>query len=184
MSPPRRAARWRPLAAGLAMLVSTGPGFAAERLDAVLACRALASDAARLACFDRETAALASGPAPAAAAGTVAMAAPAAAKPAAAELSPEQRFGLDPGGIATREAERGQPPRDVDTIVAKITALRDGADGRHLFVLDNGQTWRQLQPGDDLLLKSGDAVKIARGAFSSYWLAAPSGHGCKVTRLR
>jgi hypothetical protein len=138
---------------------------AADRLAPLLACRALAEASSRLACFDRESAALA----------------PVAAKP---ELSPEQKFGLDPRALAAKEAEQGQPHSDVDAVESKLAALRAGPDGRFVFTLDNGQVWRQLQPGSDLLVKAGDAIKITRGALGSFLLMAPGQRSCKVTRVR
>ncbi len=41
-----------------------------------------------------------------------------------------------------------------------------------------------MADGTDLYTKPGDAVRISRGWLGSYWLEAPSHHGCKVTRLR
>jgi hypothetical protein len=153
------------LATGTLLALGATTAAAADRLAPLLACRALADAAARLACFDRESAALA----------------PVAAKP---ELSPEQKFGLDPRVLAAKEAEQGQPRADVDAVDAKLSALRAGADGRYVFTLDNGQAWRQLQPGSDLLLKAGDAVRITRGALGSFLLTAPGQRSCKVTRVR
>ncbi len=160
--------RWRGSArlagAALLTLVATGAS-AADRLAPLLACRALTDDAARLACFDRESTTLA----------------PAVAKPA---LSPEQKFGLDPRALAAKEAEQGQPRSDVDALESKLVAVRAAPDGRHVFTLDNGQVWRQLQPGSDLLLQAGDAIKIVRGALGSFLLTAPGPRSCKVMRVR
>ena len=153
------------VAAALVALAATATTQAADRLAPLLACRALADEATRLACFDRESARL-GGPA------------------VAAALSPEQKFGLGAATVATQEAARGQPRADLDALEAKLAALNAGADGRLVFALDNGQVWRQLVPGPDLLLKVGDPVKIERGALGSFWLVAPAGRRCKVTRVR
>jgi len=153
------------VALAVAALLAVGAAAAAERLAPLLACRALTDDAARLACFDRESAALG----------------PAAARPA---LTPQQKFGLDTTAVAAREADAGQPRADVDTVEAKLVELHAGADGRYVFALDNGQLWRQLQAGSDLLLKAGDAVRISRGALGSFMLFTPTKRSCKVTRVR
>jgi hypothetical protein len=153
------------LGASALFVLDTTIATAAERLAPLVGCRTIADDAARLQCFDRESAKLA----------------PAAAKP---ELSPEQKFGLDPRVLAAKEAEQGQPRSDVDAVGAKLSGLRAGADGRYVFTLDNGQVWRQLQPGSDLLLKTGDAVRITRGALGSFVLVASGQRSCKVTRVR
>jgi hypothetical protein len=142
---------------------------AADPLQPLLACRALKDDTARLACFDRESA-------------TLAPAVPSAAVPP--QLSPEQKFGLGGAAIAATERERGQARSEVEAVAAKLSALRVGADGRYVFTLDNGQVWRQLSPGSDLLLQVGDTVRIVRGALGSYQLLAPTQRGCKVSRVR
>jgi hypothetical protein len=155
-------------AAGLACLAAAagaaGAEPAADRFAPLLACRTIADDAARLACFDREGAAL-------------------AARPAAPALSPEQKFGLGAAAVATKEAELGQPP-DPEAIEGRLVALAAGGDGRFVFTLDNGQAWRQLRPGSDLLLAVGDRVTVVRGALGSFVLRAPSSRSCKVTRIR
>jgi hypothetical protein len=150
---------------GLLGLLGAAGAAAADRLAPLLACRGLAEDAARLACFDRESAALAGTPAP-------------------AKLSPEQKFGLGAATVAAKEAEPGQPPAGFTALDVTLTELRTAADGRLVFTLDNGQVWRQLAPGPELLLKVGDRVKITRGVLDSYLLTTPSSRNCKVTRVR
>jgi hypothetical protein len=78
----------------------------------------------------------------------------------------------------------GTRPAPITKIQAHLVTVGAGADGRMIFRLDNDQVWRQLLTEGDLLAKPGDAVTVSRGVFGSYWLEAPSGRGCKVTRLR
>lgn len=152
---------WLAAAAGVA-----GAQPAADRFAPLLACRAVADDAARLACYDRESA-------------------PLAARPAAPTLSPEQKFGLGAAAVASKEAALGRPPEPKAAAVeAQLVAVAAGADGRFVFTLDNGQAWRQLLPGSDLLLKAGDRVTVERGALGSFVLRTPSTRSCKVTRIR
>jgi hypothetical protein len=145
---------------------AAGAEPAADRYAQLLACRSVPDDAARLACFDRESA-------------------PLAARPAAPVLSPEQKFGLGAAAVASKEAELGRPPEpEAAAVEAQLVAVTAGADGRFVFALDNGQAWRQLLPGSDLLLHVGDKVAIARGAFGSFVLRTPTTRSCKVTRIR
>jgi hypothetical protein len=171
------------------------PGEAADTLADVLACRAISDSRARLACFDRETAALASAPAASlAAAPAIAApaAAPAASIPSAAApptrnapvLDPQQSFGLSGSAIATHEEASGARPPKVSKIEARIVALALTGNGRTLFTLDNTQVWRQLESDGDMLAKLGDAATISRGLLGSYWLQLKSGRGCKVARVR
>ena len=148
---------------------------AADRLAPLLACRALGDAATRLECFDRESARLAA---------PVATSAPPAAAPAVAPLTPEQKFGLDTKAVAAKEAEAGHPRAEVDAVSAKLTALNTLADGRAVYTLDNGQIWRTLSPGPDLLLAVGDTVRVTRGVLGSYALVLKSGRTVKVMRVR
>ena len=183
----------------LLCLVCAVPCWAADPLAGLLSCRELTDAAARLACFDRETAALASAPAvpvAAAPANTASVAAapvaaspitsPAAQAPAppTAPLTSEQKFGLSSSSIAAKEAAGTQAPKETK-LQARITGLTLAGDGRTLFTLDNSQVWRQLEAdGTDVMARLGDPVTISRGLLGSYWLALKTGRGCKVTRLR
>lgn len=173
---PLHAAKARVAAAICCGAVSLSAGAAAP-LAGLLACRDLADSAARLACFDRESAALA-------AATTVAGAPAAAVRPAPSVLDAQQQFGLRESQVAEREVAAGARAGAVARIEAQIASLTATGDGRLLFTLDNGQVWRQLSREGDMLARAGDRVTITRGVFSSYWLELPSQRGCKVTRLR
>jgi cytoskeletal protein RodZ len=194
----------------LLCLVFALPGEAAEPLAGILACRALTDAAARLACFDRETAALASESAAAltAAPATAAplTAAPATAAPPTAEpptaaqataatsaaapahpapvLDAQQSFGLSGSAIAANEEASGARPPKVSKIESRVVALALTGNGRTLFTLDNKQVWRQLESEGDMLAKLGDTATISRGLLGSYWLQLKNGRGCKVTRER
>ena len=167
--------------------------MAAEPLARLLACRALSDSAARLACFDRETAALASAPAaPVAAAApssappenTSAPAIAPAARNAAPVLDAQQSFGLSGSTIAAHEEATGARPAKLAKIEARVVALALTGEGRTLFTLENTQVWRQIESDGDMLAKLGDSATISRGLLGSYWLQLKNGRGCKVTRVR
>ncbi len=168
------------------------PAPPADPLAGLLVCRELPDPAARLACFDRETAALARMPrVPVAAAPimtpatTPGAATTSPAKPTAPPLTPDQKFGLSPSAIAANEDAAATKAPHEAKLQARITALALVGDGRALFTLDNSQVWQQLEAnGTDVMAKLGDAVTISRGMLGSYWLQMKSGRGCKVTRLR
>lgn len=173
----------------LACLLCARPCIAADPIAGVLACRALTESAARLACFDRETAALASSPA-----APFAVAAPAAGPenhPRSAPvgslapvLDARQTFGLNDSAIAAHEEAAGARPQKLAKIEARIVALALTGEGRTLFTLDNAQVWRQIESDSDPLAKLGDSATISRGVLGSYWLQLKSRRGCKVTRVR
>jgi hypothetical protein len=145
---------------------------AAEPLNALRTCRSLSDDASRLKCYD-----------------AIALEVPVAAAAAGAEpvapLTAEQRFGLPAAKVLSAETQRGNGPAEVAAVNLKVTSLSFGAGGRVVIGLENGQVWQQLVPSSDLeLLKLGDRVEISRGLLGSFWLAAPSKRGSKVTRVR
>lgn len=197
-----------------AFWVASAPAPAQTAPNGVLACRGIADDTARLACFDRESAQLAAtassatgSPTPNATAASVATAsargasrgASPGATPAAApgmspntsasgatppSLDPQQTFGLSTAEISAREVSAGARPREASSMTAHIARLAQGANGRFVFTLDNQQVWQELLAAGDLDSKPGDGVVISRGALGSYWMKAQSGRGAKVTRLR
>jgi hypothetical protein len=81
------------------------------------------------------------------------------------------------------------PTAEVAEITAVVRELSKTAHGRAVFVLDNGQTWRQLD-GDSVAVQEPDPgkalnVTISRGLFGSYNLAIAGRNGIvKVRRLQ
>jgi hypothetical protein len=168
-------------------------------LAPLLACRSITDSAARLACFDRETAALASVPAeslaavPGAPAASPSAAAPAASQSVAAPSAPEhparaldaqQSFGLSGSAIAANEEAAGARPAKLAKIESRVVGLSLTGNGRTVFTLENSQMWRQLESDGDMLAKLNDVATISRGVLGSYWLQLKSGRGCKVMRIR
>lgn len=173
-----RAQPKQPLALLLGLLVAfagTAVARAAPQapLNQLLACRQITADAARLSCFDRASAA-------------VVDASRRKDRAMKEALNPKRTFGLSHSTIVDREAAAaGVRVTSVPTIDAHVVRLGQGADGRTILSLDNGQVWEQVvADGTDLYTKPGDSVRITRGWFDSYWLEASSHHGCKVQRLR
>jgi hypothetical protein len=160
--------------APIGVLLAAAPALAApSRLDAVLACRNVEEAAARLECFDRESALLASTPA------VVAQ-----TPPPAPAMPSEKAFGLPPLVVAEAQSARIEQPAKIETLDGKIVGLSLGENGRVVVTLDNGQVWRQLMAGEDLMLRLGDTVHLSRGIVGSYFMKVPSGRTCKVSRLR
>jgi hypothetical protein len=153
---------------------------------ALLACRRIPHDAARLACFDRQSATLdgmlAKGPAP-----RVADRASAPANSAVSahlDLNPRRTFGLAPAQIAAREAAVVKLPPQLKHITSRIVAMQRTADDRVIFTLANHQVWAQINSRGGLFAQVGDVVTISRGWLGSYLLSLPSRRSCKVTRIR
>jgi translation initiation factor IF-1 len=179
------------MAAVAVVLSGTGLSYAnaADRTtDALLTCANESDDAQRLRCFDAVVANLRK--APAAPAATAAAPSPAAAPsraaatPAPAAASPppasaptaEQRFGAR-GEISPDRHE------EIDELTGTVTEVATKPHGELIVTLDNGQVWAEKQSGSKVKLKSGDTVKIERGAMGSYTLIA-NGRSSKVSRIR
>ena len=98
--------------------------------------------------------------------------------------APEAREALVP-----KAADLGKPvpPRaEVAQVVAGVRQLSKTVRGRAVFVLDNGQTWRQID-GDDADVQEpppGAALKVTieRGIFGSYHLTIDGRNG--LVRVR
>jgi len=160
-----------------AMLVFTGvlvlsagwssAGMADDLASAFATCRAITDNVARLACFDH-----------------LEVPSNNAARAHREPRPTEQDFGLAPIVAMQREVQRVDVPAPVEALDSKLIALTVNPTGRAVFTLENGQVWRQVVPGDDLLLRVGDVVRLSKGALGSYWLKAPNDRNCKVTRIR
>lgn len=157
---------------GLALAATLGaapPCWASGSLAALLACRSIQASAARLACFDRESGALAAQPAPA----------------AARALDPRETFGLAPMVVAARAEAAAHAPKALDSLAVRIASVTKAADGREIFTLDNQQVWVQLlADGTWLDARPGEQAQITRGWLGSYWLRLSSSRGFKVMRVR
>jgi len=178
--------KWCLMAATTLAVLSFSTGLeaakAAERTsEALLTCANESDDAQRLRCFDAVVAGLRKGqPAPAAPAETgetLPAAATSAAAPQAAASgpTPQERFGAR-GDIHPEKREQ------LNQLTATVTALGTKPHGELIVTLDNGQVWGEIT-GSKVKLKTGDTVKIERGALGSYTLVAPNGRSSKVSRM-
>ena len=105
-----------------------------------------------------------------------------------------QGFGLPPPREPVTKAEDfGKPPPsrtlEVTQITATVLEFAKTARGRALFVLDNGQTWRQLDADGTRVdePRPGEAMKvtIALGVLESYNLAIDGRNvSVKVRRVK
>jgi hypothetical protein len=174
----------------LAALLVTGPALADATLDALSAftkCADISDPAERLKCFDAAVPGAKSVLAPA----------PQPAKPAKEEGGLLEWFGLSrpPKPVTTRE-QFGKPPepaveesKELTEITAAVLEFARTPRGRAVFILENGQVWRQLD-GDtteilDVPAAGATKVTIEKGFLGSYNLTVEGRNGLiKVTRLK
>jgi hypothetical protein len=55
---------------------------------------------------------------------------------------------------------------------------------RQVFVLDNAQTWQQIELDLGFTVRIGQEVTISKGALGSFWLSADSHRATRVKRIR
>jgi Tfp pilus assembly protein PilP len=162
----------------------------ADTLAAVSACRALSSDAERLACYDAAVDRAAGMRAPAVAtpaqSPTTTVTTPAVTAPAvaaavgtAATIEPETDFGLSEQARREREGVAALP-----SITARVTGVVQRGDGRQALTLDNQQTWVQVDATTRVRLRTGDEVTIRRAALSSFLLSKAGSGSMRVRRER
>lgn len=186
------------LLAGLVMLApltATGADAPIER------CVAIDDNEARLACYD--TAAgradyLERRPAPAVAGPTAQLPAP-PARPAAPPPAPrpvEQPVASTASVSTAPERERAAPQpaddfgleqerNDEKYIRSRLDGEFTGWSGRTLFKLENGQVWRQSEPGRFRAQIDRPLITIERGVFNSYRLKVEGmNRSIRVKRIR
>lgn len=72
-----------------------------------------------------------------------------------------------------------------DSITATITEATEGAYGKYIFTLDNGQIWRQVDSSSRAIWRGGEQVEIERGALGSFLMRKTSGgRSLRVKRVK
>jgi hypothetical protein len=161
--------------AGLAVARPKGPTMPAghaEAYDALLKCRTIADDAARLRCFDQATAALQQ----------------AAERRDIVIVDREQvrqtrrsLFGIE--GLRLPFFGGGDKGEEISQLDGIIASAREVGDGRWLVHLEDGSTW--LQVDDNVIAvwpKPGQKVLIKRAALGSYMMRVNGQPGVRVKR--
>lgn len=168
-----------------AAFAATTPAPAAAQVPAdFLACAAIVRDSERLACYDaavaqsspearaasaaraRESARIAAEEAAAAAAAAKLKA---EADAVAAAAARREAFGAE--GVASRGAERfAAPEGEIQRIEAAITETLTNRSGLAVFLLDNGQMWRQVDTASLPNVRPGDKVTVSRAGLGGYHL--------------
>jgi len=90
---------------------------------------------------------------------------------------------------APKAADFGKPspaPREVAAVVATVRQLSRSVRGQAIFILDNGQVWRQIDADDSTVRDSvtGSKATIQRGLLDSFNLVIEGRNGLiKVRRI-
>lgn len=158
----------------------------AQAPAAMMACVKITSDTERLACFDKamastspearaasekraaEAAVVAAAAAKARAEADAAKAQADAAKAEADAVAQRDSFGAE--GVASRSTRFEPPAGELQEIETSVTELLTNASGQWLFLLENGQLWKQVDTSRVPHVRVGDRVKVARAALGGYHL--------------
>lgn len=165
-----------PFALPFLAALAAGPAGAADRrepavLKAAVACRAIAADVDRLACYDRAVAALDKA---ASSADVVVL--------DRQEVQQTRRslFGLSlPRLFGGRSDPATRPLDRLETAVASVA--RD-ADNRLLFTVEDGARWRQVDDRPSSRVRPGGKVELHRAALGSYFANFPGLVSIRVRR--
>ena len=170
------------LVAGLA-----APAFAQNRptaperpevLNRLTACRTIADNAARLACFDTQVAAL--------------EAAEAAREIAVVDRQQIRRtrrslFGLrlpDLGIFSDDSDDDAEDGAAVNEINSTLQSVYTNAQGRLVYSLADGGVWVQTEGRRGQQPRPGQAIRIRRGPLGSYMASVDGRPGVRVVRQR
>lgn len=161
-----------------AVLLAAGPVDAKRPPDTgtptqvqrLMACRAITAADQRLACYDRETAAMNQ----AIQTKDLVMVDKEKARAAGRSL-----FGFSIPNFGGLFGTNGE----ISQIEATIKSTSHNSDGGWVITLDDGSVWTQTDDWPGLDARAGKKVIVKRGVLGSYWLSMPGQNGIKVKRI-
>ncbi len=176
------------VAAGTGLPMATVQADADSLPTGILACANEDDVMVRLACYDREVAALVALPpmpvAPPKSADTPSVA-PAKGRAVALADAPTAAVPVPPATKPAAEEKVGFGyDRHIEGITASVVEIRERPYGELIIRLDNGQVWEQSHVDRRFKLRIGETVTIKKGAFSGYRLSGTSNRSIQVTRRK
>jgi hypothetical protein len=135
----------------------------AQELEKLLACRKITDNAARLACFDAASAAFDQ----AEAKGDIVV-----VNREQARKVRRQAFGFTLPSMSL--FERGEKPEEINTVQAKVAAVRQNGAGKWVIRLEDGAVWVQVDANEiNPDPQPGELAEIKRASLGSYMLVLP-----------
>jgi hypothetical protein len=167
------------IVAGGCALLAAGPASAAKpvavatpgQVQQLMSCRAIAAADQRLACFDRESAAMNN---------AIASKDLVFVDKEKARAAKRSLFGFsipDFGGLF------GGGDDEVSQIESSVARTAHNPDGGWIIYLADGSVWSQTDDWPGLDPRPGKAVIVKRGTLGSFRLSIPGENGIKVTRI-
>lgn len=164
------------LAAAIAL--AAAPAFAAEPAEpaviaALKACRAITTDAERLACYDKAAQSVTK----AQETGEVII-----IDKQTARAARRQAFGLELPTLSI--LDKGADKAETEKLQSMVKSARVDAEQRLVVTLEDGAVWRQI---DDTMLgkppKAGDMIEVRKAAMGSYMMKIGSQPAIRVRRM-
>jgi hypothetical protein len=144
-------------------------------LEALARCRAIQADPERLACYDRESTALA---------GSIERGDVKVLEKSQIKTIRRSLFGFLAPKADVLGDSKGEDAETWNTLSAEIGAVSGLPNGRYRIVLDDGAVWQTTEnPQRMREPRSGDKIEIERAALGSYWLRINGRHGVKGRRV-
>ena len=157
---------------GAASAQQATPAERPEVLSRLVGCRSVTAPEARLACYDAAAGALDT----AQRQGEVVV-----VDRAQVTAARRQLFGFELPTISL--FEQGPAPERIDSVETTLTRAALGGEGKWVFVLSDGSTWRQLD-SDRVTFQNeaGQAVRVRRATLGSYLLTIGHSRAVRVRR--
>lgn len=153
-------------------LAQTQTAAVPEPLTAAYACRAITTDAERLACYDQAVGRLQQ----AQEAGDFA-----AVDAASVRQLERESFGFSLPSLprlglpSFRNGTNGEPAPTVETLTFEISRVIQSPSGRNAYIMSNGQVWRQIDTEPNRQLRSGAQVTVRRASLGSFLMTTAAG---------
>ena len=143
-----------------------------QQIQRLLACRSVMDNAARLACFDKETQTVA---------GAFSTGDVVALDREKVRSTRRSLFGFH---VPTLGNVFGGDDNEIKQVDGVVAAVDGNADGGYTIRLEDGARWSQTD-GKPIALepRRGDKVVVRRGAMGSYFLSVGGQPGVRVERL-
>lgn len=156
-----------------------------QQPDEIDACAQVKDSTARLACFDRATAARrAAQPTSPPAEGAGATTGATTSAPPAAASAADKDVGLDARTLSKERKARGESkPPAPPPIVAKLLRVIPRQPQINAFELDNGQIWEQSE-SMDIRAEPQEQVTIKHGIMNAFFLKTADGLVVRVHRVK
>ena len=157
---------------GAASAQQAAPAERPEVLSRLVGCRSVTAPEARLACYDAAAGALDT----AQRQGEVVV-----VDRAQVTAARRQLFSFELPTISL--FEQGPAPERIDSVETTLTRAALGGEGKWVFVLSDGSTWRQLD-SDRVTFQNeaGQAVRVRRATLGSYLLTIGHSRAVRVRR--